>query len=286
MRQTLGVSPLERPLGVSVYFACHALASLLLALPTTAVIAGTGLGRFPEGDRLLFAPGGMIAAEVARALVPEIPAHGVSSLTALVLLGVLLLVPHAALLVGLARTERESLATTWGRALGHLPPLVALSGLALLAQAILLFGTLACAAGLRGALIGSTTRSADLAYLGALVIGALMLVVVGLVRDLGRAALVREGLDAKTALFSGLYAFARAPGRAFAGWVVPAVAGIALIALAAALTTLLDVSRAGTWRIALVLLLHQLVAFALAWCRAYWLATSLGLAAASVRPGA
>jgi hypothetical protein len=281
MTRELAVSPLQRPLAVTLYFACHAVAALVFALPTTAVVAGTGLGRFPEGDRLLFQPGGVIAAEVVRTVMPALPAHALSSLSVAALLGMLLLVPHAALLVGLARTEREPLSATWGRALAHLPPLLALSGFALLAQAIVLVGTLTFAGTLRGAFAGSTTRSADLVYFGTVLVGSLLALALGVVRDLGRAAIVRDELDSKTALFSGLRAFARAPGRVVAGWIVPALAGAALIALAAALTTLLDVSRSGTWRLGLVALVHQSVAFALCWCRAYWLRASLGIVADS-----
>jgi hypothetical protein len=283
MTRALAVSPLERPRAVTLYFVCHAVAALVLALPATAVVAGTGLGRFPEGDRLLFQPGGVVLAEVVRTLMPALPAHVLSSFFVAALLGMLLLVPHAALLVSLARTERERLSATCGRALGHLPALLALSGFALLAQALVLVGTLTLAGALRGAFTGPTTRSADLVYLGAVLLGSLLAVLVGLVRDLGRAAIVRDELDSKSALFSGLRAFARAPGRALAGFIVPALAGAALIALAAALTTLLDVSRPGTWRLGLVALVHQSVAFALCWCRAYWLGTSLGIVADSER---
>ncbi|HVR20118.1 MAG TPA: hypothetical protein VMS65_10490 [Polyangiaceae bacterium] len=284
MTRELAVTPLRRPLAVSLYFACHAVAALVLALPTTAIVAGTGLGRFPEGDRLLFQPGGAIAAEVVRTLMPALPAHFLSSFSVAALLGMLLLVPHAALLVGLARTEREPLSATWGRALGHLPPLLALSGIALLAQATVLAGTLTCAGALRGAWLGPTTRSADLVYFGTVLVGSLLALALGVVRDLGRAAIVRAELDSKSALFSGLRAFARAPGRVLAGWIVPALAGAALIALAAALTTLLDVSRPGTWRLGLVALVHQSVAYALCWCRAYWLRASLGLVGVEPKP--
>ena len=154
MTRELAVSPLRRPLAVTLYFACHAVAALVFALPTTAVVAGTGLGRFPEGDRLLFQPGGVVAAEVVRTLMPALPAQVLSSLSVAALLGMLLLVPHAALLVGLARTEREPLSATWGRAIGHLPPLLALSGFALLAQALVLVATLTFAGALRGAWLG------------------------------------------------------------------------------------------------------------------------------------
>jgi len=279
MTRARAVSPLARPLGVALYFACHALAAWLVAAPLTALVAGTGLGRFPEGDRLLFEPGGVVLAEVARALVPALPSHLTSSFGAVALLGALLLVPHTALLVALAEAEREPVAATWGRAIAHVPALIALSGFALLAQTILVVATFVLAGALRDAVTSAATRSADLVWLGAVSLGFTVVLCVGIVRDLGRAAVVRNARDSKAALFEGLHAFARAPGRSFARWLAPALAGIALVALSTALTTLLDVSRPGSLRLGLVTLLHQAIAFALCVCRAFWLRASLDLVA-------
>jgi hypothetical protein len=277
MRPDDVVSPLRRPLGVSLYFATHAAAALLLSLPTATLVASTGLGRFPDGDRALFQPGGMVLAEVARVLVPAAPEHLASSLVSGTLLGILLLVPHAALLVSLSRAEREPQAVVWGRAIGHLPTLISLSGLALLAQASVLFGMATLGGMIRSSASGSTTRGADLAYVGALVFGVLLVLALGLVRDLGRAAAVRDSLGSKEALRRGLSMFARAPGRSLMGWAAPAAVGLALVAFGAALTATLDVSRPGAWRVWLVAILHQTIAYALAWCRAFWLSTSLAI---------
>ena len=275
MTRTRPVSPLRRPLGVTLYFASHAAAALLLSLPTVALVSGTGVGRFPEGDRLLFQPGGVVAAEVAGNLLSAIPGHVASLLGAGTLLAVLLLVPHTALLVSLSSRENESQAATWGRAIGRVPATISLSGLALLAQALVLFATVTLAGCLKDALGGTTTRHADLAYLAAIALGACLVLALGIVRDLGRAAVVRDALDSKTALLAGLRAFATAPLRSLLGWLTPALAGVALVALGALLATALDVSRPGAWRVWLVALVHQLVAYALCFCRAFWLTASL-----------
>jgi predicted permease len=71
--------------------------------------------------------------------------------------------------------------------------------------------------------------------------------------------------------------FARAPGRALFRWAAPAAVGLALVLLGAALASLFDVSRPGTWRIGLVAMAHQAIAYALCWCRAFWLSATLGL---------
>jgi hypothetical protein len=272
------VSPFTRPLAVSLYFASHALAATLLALPTTALVAGTGIGRFEAGDRLLFRPGGTILAEVARQLAPQASSHVASSFGAAAIFGVLLLVPHAALLVNLCEREREPQAAIWGRAIAHLPALLALSGAAVLAQTLLFFGTLAVATEFRASLGAWTMRSADLVYFGVVAFGLFVMLGVGLVRDLGRAAVVRGSLGSKAALEAGLKALARAPSRALFGWAAPAAVGLALVALGAVVATLLDVSREGAWRVTLVALVHQAIAYGLCFCRAFWLSASLRIA--------
>jgi hypothetical protein len=277
------VSPLARPLAVTLYYASHAVAAALLALPATALVAGTGIGRFESGDRLLFQPGGVILAEVARILAPEAPSHVASSLGTATVVGVLLLVPHAALLVTLARDDRQPHAAVWGRACGHLPALLSLSGIAALAQVVLLSGTLAMADELRASLGSWTARSADLAYVVVIALGLVVMLAVGIARDLGRAAVVRGALGSRAALEAGLKALARAPGRALYRWALPALGGLALVAIGAGLTALLDVSRPGAWRVALVMVVHQAIAYGLCFCRAFWLSASLGLATTSER---
>jgi hypothetical protein len=262
---------------VTIYFASHVAAALVLALPTTALVAGTGIGRFPDGDRLLFQPGGVIATEVARAVTPALSAQSTASLTVATMVSVLLLLPHAALLVTLSGGVRRPRSVTWGRAIGHLPSLAWLSGVGLLAQAITAFGMLSLAGMLRNALAAGTARSADLVYLSVLALGLLLTLVIGLARDLGRAAVVSESLGSKVALYAGCRALARAPGHCLLAWAAPAAAGFALVALGAAVTAWLDVARPGTWRVWLVALVHQGIAYALCFCRAFWLKASLEL---------
>jgi hypothetical protein len=271
------VSPFRRLPAVSLYFGCHLAAALLLALPTVTLVSGTGIGRFPEGDRLLFEPGGLLLAEVARALLPELPAHVASGLGTGTLLGIVLLLPHAALLVAFSRKERQGLASTWGRAFGHLPALLSLGGLAFLAQVIVLAGALAVAQIVRGAFGAGSARSADIAFVVTLALGALFSAVLGITRDLGRAAAVRGALPGKAALVEGLRALARAPWRALVAWAAPAAVALSFVALGATLTAALDVSRPSTWRVWSVAILHQAIAFALCFCRAYWLSASFGI---------
>jgi hypothetical protein len=182
--------------------------------------------------------------------------------------------------VSLSRPEPDSVARAWGRAVGHLPPLLLLSGLALFAQAVVLFAAVSVAGMVRNSLSEGTTRSADLAYLAVVTIGLLLSLAVGLVRDLARAAVVRGSPSTKAALRESLTTFARAPHRSLLGWAAPAATGLALVAFGAVLTGALDVSRPGAWRVWLVALVHQAIAYSLCWCRAFWLGTSLAIVTA------
>jgi hypothetical protein len=269
--------PLRRVRSVTIYFVAHLAAAVLFALPAFALVAGTGIGRFPEGDRLLFQPGGLLLAEVARTVASALWSSIASARVSGALLFALLLVPHAALLVSLSESEREPENVVWGRAIGHLPVLLLLSGLSFFAQAVVLFAAVTVATTIRDAMTSSTARNADLAYLAVLSVGVLLALALGLVRDLGRAAAVRDSLRAKAALRVGLMTFARAPGRTLLGWAAPAAVGLALVLLGAAVTGLFDVSRPGAWRVWFVALAHQAIAYALCWCRAFWLNATLGL---------
>lgn len=263
---------------VTLYYGCHALAALLLSLPVTALVAGTGIGRFPEGDRLLFESGGLHLTEALRVLAPFATSHARLASVAFVALGVLLLLPHAALLVRLADPER-SRASAWGRAAACFPPMLLLGGAALLAQVLVVLGASTLGASLETALTGATTRAGDLAYLSSLAVGALAAAAIGVIRDLCRAMLVLESsLDARGAFYAGLRAFSSAPVRPLLRWAAPAGVGLLLLLSGAAATQALDVSRPGDFRVAVVALLHQSVAYALCWCRTSWFASSLSIA--------
>src|SRR6185295_15249218 len=67
-------------------FACRIAAGLILGAPVAAVVSASGVGAFPEGDRLLFAPGGTLLAELVRASFSLLPALATSSLATGVLL--------------------------------------------------------------------------------------------------------------------------------------------------------------------------------------------------------
>jgi hypothetical protein len=263
-------------------FALRSAFGLLVALPLAATVAGTAIGQFPEGDRLLFAPGGVYLTEVTRLLLPALPPLLTSSLLTTLAFSLLLVLPHSALLVALSETTESPRAAFWGRALERVPTLLAVTALALLAELALLL-VFAGLAGMVGRAVAGE-RSADLAAAVVLVIGVALAAAVGLARDLGRAAAVTRDLDGIEALRHGVRTLAGRASTAFLSWVGPSLLSIIIVAAAALFTGVLDASRPDAWRSGLILVLHQVTLFALAWCRALWLSSSLALSAGFNRP--
>jgi hypothetical protein len=263
-------------------FALRSVLGLLVALPLAATIAGTAIGRFPEGDRLLFAPGGMYLAEVTRLLLPVLPPLLTSSLLAIVLFSLLLVVPHSALLVALSETEETSRRAFWGRALERVPTLLAVTAVALLAElaVLLVFAGLASTA---GRAVGGE-RASDVASALVLAVGVVLAVAIGLARDLGRAGAVLRDLDGPEALRHGVRALAGNLRAAVPAWLGPALLSAIVVGAAALFTGALDAGRPEPWRSYVILVLHQGAACALAWCRALWLSSSLELSAGVSRP--
>jgi hypothetical protein len=158
----------------------------------------------------------------------------------------------------------------WWRAGTHFPVLLALKGLAFLAQALTLSATLGLATFLRTTFDG-TSRRADLTALVACTGGLLALLTFGILRDLASAAAVAADSDTRRALAMGWDALLRAPKAVARGVATPLVAATGLGGLGAALAGALDVARPGTWRVVAVLVVHQCVVLGWTLARAHWL---------------
>jgi len=91
----------------------------------------------------------------------------------------------------------------------------------------------------------------------------LTILAVGVVQDLARAAVIRHGARGTDALRIAGTTFVATPRAVFAAFLGPMVATAFLVAAAAALTSACNVSRPGAWRVALVLLAHQLAIVAI-----------------------
>ncbi len=262
---------------VGLDFLARFAAAIVLALPVTAALAGTGVGQFPEGDRLLFEPGGLYLLEAARELRPFAWSLGTASLFGFGLLFVVLLVPHGALLASLSANGSQSRSAIFARALERLPALFALSSLGLLAQIAVLAFAASTGASVRAALADRPGATPELVGLAILGVGLVAAVLIGMARDLSRAAAVTFGIAGPAALRIGLGALGRGARAALPAWLGPALVSALLVGAAALVTGALDVSRPGTLRVVTVFVVHGVVGYALAWCRAFWLSSSIDL---------
>ena len=269
-------TPLERPRAVLLYFACQAAFALVFAVGATALVAGTGVTHFAHGDRTLFEPGGLLLTETLGRVLPLVPGHAASGLALGTLALVLLLVPHGALVAALARPAGEGTSRLFGYAVEKLSTLLSLTGTALLLQVLLLAASGLLAAAVRNAAFGSA-RASDGAGLLVVAAGVALVVAVGVLRDLARAAAIDGDLAARGAAGLGIAVLLRLPRRVLFAWAPPAARGVVLVGLGAWLVGAIDVSRDGGWRVVSVFLVHQLIALGLLALRALWLGRSVTL---------
>jgi hypothetical protein len=248
-----------------------------LAFPLASLLSESGVGQTARGDRVLFESGGYLLLEILRVAGPELLAMA-RGLLPLVLLGLLLTAAcNAALLLALNLRGKLELRPWLSRALAGVPAFVAVglgSGLTQLVCVLL------------GALLVDTipetmtrpvaTTALQLALwlLLSLVIGA-----IGSFSDVVKAALVRHDAGVAHALKHAARCAARAPLRTCLGFLPYAVAFLVALWGASELTSLLDVSAPGAWRVALVFALHQAVIVSSVALRAAWYARALRLAA-------
>ena len=265
----------RRLFAVCLDYAARATASLVFALPLVAMISGTGIDRFPEGDRLLFEPGALLASEVARLLLPALGTTLSASLTTFVVLSALLVVPHAAVLSALAGTGELDARSVWGRALGSVPALLLVTGVTLLAQVFVLVLAGTAASFVRGSFALGSPRLADSAFLVVLAVGCLVALLLGAARDVARAGAVQRGSDGRTALLAAASVLRPAGATLARVFALRVVGAILLVGAASVACGLLDVSRPGTPRLALVAFLHQAAALGIAAIRVSWFDATL-----------
>jgi hypothetical protein len=264
-------------------FACRIAAGLILGAPVAAVVSASGVGAFPEGDRLLFAPGGTLLAELVRASFSLLPALATSSLATGVLLAAGLVVPQAALLTALGERSPEPLRAFIGHAGERVPALLGLTGVAFLAQVLVGGGALALAAAARDGLSANAIR-ADGTFIAIASLGLVLALGLGVLRDLASAALTAGERGARGAVRQGFRCLLRAPGATLGRWLGPHVLALALVSAAALATGALDVSKPQSLRLLAVTLLHQSVVLGLCACRAAWLGGAVRVVATTLEP--
>lgn len=283
--ETPAIRAQRRPGGVLAFWALRLLAAWLLAAPIAGALGGSGVSRFPEGDALLFAPGATYLMEALRRGLGPLVAGLQNAAWFAVILGYLSLVPLAGLLYALCHAGRLRPGDVARAALEQLAPFTLLAGLTLLAQAAVAVLGIILVSVLRASIYASMdVRSADLWLLGAVGLVLLVVLWVGLVEDLARAALVRHQRGLGSALSRALHTARQRPLAALSAWLVPAIWSIAVVAVGALAVGRLHVEHGGSWRVLGALALHQLVALALVGLKAQWLAAALRLVGEPEQP--
>lgn len=271
------VLPAGRRWGVVLGLAGLRLAlATVVATPLVSVFASSGIGHYPAGDALLFEPGGLMLVEVVRRTAPALGASFNGSLGLLLLAVLPALFGVAVLMVALVEPGRLKLPSCLARAAEVFPSFVLISGLSALAQAAVVL-CLTLLGGSLGGSFGAVERSADLVLLVSLLAGLLGAGLVQMLADLARAARVAGRSSTWDALAAGLNAARGAPGRAAGSFALAAVAALAAVVGSAIVTQWLAVDRAGSWRVALVFVVHQLTVLFTVYVHAVWYSAALRL---------
>jgi len=241
----------------------------------------------PQGDAVLFEAGGAYLLEALRHGQAQLAAGTRRFLWTLLLLGATGLVPLCAVLVALSHQGRLR-AAGWSRLTArHLPSFIILAGLTLLAQAVVLLGAVLVVVATRDALHQAfSPRGADFVAMATAGLGAALVVALGVVQDLARAAVVRHEVGGRVALAIAFGTLRRRPGRILLDWLTPTIYTLPTIVGAALVANWLGVEREGAWRVALVFVVHQIAAFGLVALRSWWLGRALVLVSTTAPPEA
>jgi hypothetical protein len=266
-----------RPGAVVAIWAWETVLGIVGSWSTVALVRGA-YGRHPAGDATLWDPGalpllGMLMRE-ANGVRGALGAAGAM----LVLAAFAGLVPLAALMVSMANATRD------GRGIGTAPTIEgAIRRFRPFATMLLITGIGQVLAVAMAVLFGQGARGWTSGWLGearsqevGIAVGtipALAAVAMGLVQDLGRAAVVRLDVDAVRALVLGARALRSAPVALPWAWAWRLFASLAPVAFVAALAERLG-GRAG-WALVVLALLHQVVVLVRVALRASWLAKAL-----------
>ncbi len=267
----------RRPFVVLAIAGLRILAGFCLAWPLASLISTSGLGLRPEGDRALFEGGGYLLLELLRLQGGALAAAARGLVPVFVLGLVLTAACNAALLVALNLRERLTVRGWLARALDRVPALLVLGIGTALGQLVLVvaggFATAAVPEPLAKPVVTSVGQVA-LWLLVALLAGAL-----GGFSDTVKASLVRHESRLLDGLSRGWKCLRHSPIRASFGWSPFGLAFLVAAFGAAQLTECVDVSRPGAWRVAAVLVVHQLVILVSVAARAAWFARALRLVA-------
>lgn len=240
-----------------------------------AAVTSRALGAWPAGDLLLFEPGGLMLSETFRLSVDALHAVGLQSLliaAAMIPVGI---VTSTVLMVSLEEQRRVPVREILSRAGAHLWPMTVgyvvmttfASGLwwACYASAEACFSALQRDLG---------PKRADIAYAAILGSGVVLALLVSIVHDLLRAAIVQRRVGAGEALAIAFGMAKNRPVGVLAAWWARAAGTVLLAMIGWRLAGRL--SAAEHW-IAGTLLLHQVIVIGCIVLRASWLARAMRL---------
>jgi hypothetical protein len=269
----------SRPWAVLGVWAWDSALSLVGSVPAIALVRAA-YGRHPDADAPLWAPGSLPLLGLLSRETNGVRAATATAAVVLLFGAVAGLVPLSALIISMSTATREGHgiggSRTIERALRVLRPLAALLVVVSLAQ-----GVVAATAFLLGEGAQSLAiRSLGEAFAQQLAVGVggavlLAAVALGVAQDLARAAVIRCGLGAMSALTLGVRALGRAPIAIGWSWAWRALAGVAPVVA----VSLLADRIGGRGGVALIVLavLHQSVILSRVALRASWLAKAIRL---------
>lgn len=264
----------RRPGLVLAYAVYLLVAGLAVAAPWSATLRTTVSG-YPRGDAELFDRGGVMLVEAVRLAGRGAPAAVASSGIAVVLTGALGLVPFAMLIAGLGRAGRVRASFLAARAARAIGTLTLLWGASFAAQAVL--GALLSILGVK--IIGGLHLAARGEFTAHVILGVVALLVIlplGVARDLAAVSAVNDETRFYTSASRALRVVRRAFGRAVGGYLVRALAAIALLLAAFVIPTLLGGPDAPP-AVALPFAVHQVALLLAIFLRASWLASAIRL---------
>ena len=266
-----------RPVAVLGMWAWETVLALLAAWPA-ATLARGAYGRYPSGDAALWDPGalpllGLLTRETNGGRMAGGAVVGV-----LLLAAVAGLVPLAALLATLAYTtaegDRIGAARAIGRGVGAFRPFVRMLLLVLLGAGMVALAAVLLGEGVQGWTRGwlGEARSQQAALVaGGLV--ALPLLALWVVQDLGRAAVIRQEIEAMHGLTVGTRTLVQAPLALGWAWGWRALLSLGLLLAGGALAG--GLGGRGGWALLVLLGVHQSVVLGRVALRASWLARAL-----------
>jgi hypothetical protein len=264
---------------VAFFWLCRGVAAWLVAAPLATLFAGQGVGRYPEGDGLLFASGGLHLLEAARLALPQLTETLRTTLMIGGFFGYVLLLPLGALCAALATNAPVSVGWALARGFERLPKLTVLAGITLVVQAVVVVvGVIAFGAlDERLATTRLTERTRDLWLLALVAVFVSCVILPGVVQDIARMAIASGERSLVEALGVTFRTLRRRPFELLVAWLIVTIWSWVLIAVVAVLVGRLDVASGRFAPFFLVILLHQSVAFLLVLFRAAWLGRAFEL---------